>query len=136
MRADTGVGPAMASGSQVCRGNWALLPMTPMNRATAPTTSTVWSIPPDRAARFRRAMSKLCPLAKKRMMIPMSIPASPRRVVKKAFRAASELSFSSHQWPMSMKEHSPTPSHPRRRKMVVLEVTSTSIDAVKRARAA
>ena len=32
MSADTGVGPAMASGSQVCSGNWPLLPMTPMNR--------------------------------------------------------------------------------------------------------
>ena len=32
MSADTGVGPAMASGSQVCSGNWPLLPMMPMNR--------------------------------------------------------------------------------------------------------
>jgi hypothetical protein len=27
--AEIGVGPAMASGSQVCSGNWALLPATP-----------------------------------------------------------------------------------------------------------
>ena len=32
MSADTGVGPAMASGSQVWSGNWPLLPMTPMKR--------------------------------------------------------------------------------------------------------
>ena len=32
IRAETGVGPAMASGSQMCSGNWALLPMMPMNR--------------------------------------------------------------------------------------------------------
>ena len=31
--ADTGVGPAMASGSQVCSGNWPLLPMMPMKQA-------------------------------------------------------------------------------------------------------
>ncbi|MNN54661.1 hypothetical protein D3C81_1694870 [compost metagenome] len=31
IRADTGVGPSMASGSQVCRKNWADLPMAPMN---------------------------------------------------------------------------------------------------------
>ena len=29
MRALTGVGPAMASGSQTCSGNWALLPTAP-----------------------------------------------------------------------------------------------------------
>ena len=29
MRALTGVGPSMASGSQTCNGNWALLPTAP-----------------------------------------------------------------------------------------------------------
>jgi hypothetical protein len=32
MRAETGVGPAMASGSQTMRGTWALLPMAPTKR--------------------------------------------------------------------------------------------------------
>jgi hypothetical protein len=27
--AETGVGPSIASGNQVCSGNWALLPMQP-----------------------------------------------------------------------------------------------------------
>ena len=40
--ADTGVGPAMASGSQVCSGNWPLLPMTATNSAIAAHSSTVW----------------------------------------------------------------------------------------------
>src|SRR6185312_1000466 len=29
MRADTGVGPSIASGSQMCSGNWADLPIAP-----------------------------------------------------------------------------------------------------------
>ena len=29
MRAETGVGPSIASGSQMCRGNWADLPTAP-----------------------------------------------------------------------------------------------------------
>ena len=33
IRADTGVGPSMASGSQVCRKNWADLPIAPTNRS-------------------------------------------------------------------------------------------------------
>ena len=31
MSADTGVGPSIASGSHICRGNMALLPAPPMN---------------------------------------------------------------------------------------------------------
>ena len=34
IRAETGVGPSMASGSQVCRPSWADLPMAPMNSST------------------------------------------------------------------------------------------------------
>ena len=33
--AETGVGPSIASGSQVCRKNWADLPMAPMNSRIA-----------------------------------------------------------------------------------------------------
>ena len=41
MRADTGVGPSIASGSQTCSGNWALLPIAPakISRAMAATTT-------------------------------------------------------------------------------------------------
>ena len=46
---DTGVGPAMASGSQVCSGNWPLLPMHAMNSATAAHSSRVWLASPDSA---------------------------------------------------------------------------------------
>ena len=45
MSADTGVGPAMASGSHVWSGNWPLLPMMPMNRQTAAASSMAWSAP-------------------------------------------------------------------------------------------
>jgi hypothetical protein len=33
--AETGVGPSIASGSHVCRKNWADLPIAPMNRRIA-----------------------------------------------------------------------------------------------------
>ncbi len=41
MSAETGVGPAIASGSQVWSGNWPLLPMMPMSRQDAPTSQIV-----------------------------------------------------------------------------------------------
>ena len=39
-RAETGVGPSMASGSQVSRGNWALLPTMPPKMSRAARVST------------------------------------------------------------------------------------------------
>ena len=39
IRAETGVGPAIASGSHTWRGNWADLPMAPPNRRRAATVS-------------------------------------------------------------------------------------------------
>ncbi len=43
MSADTGVGPAMASGSQVWSGNWPLLPMMPTIRHEAAASISAWS---------------------------------------------------------------------------------------------
>ena len=83
-----------------------------------------------------RAMSKVWPAAKNRMMMPISRPTSPVRVVKNALRAASEFSFSSHQWPMSMNEHRPTSSQPTSSWSRLSDTTSSSIDAVNRLRAA
>ena len=61
---------------------------------------------------LRVSVSKVPPAAKNRMDTPTSSPTSPTRLVKKALRAASELALSSHQWPMSTKEHTPTSSQP------------------------
>ncbi len=97
IRADTGVGPAMASGSHVWRGNCADLPMTPMNRATAPASRAVSPMAPVSAASLMAVMSKVWPAAKNMVTIPTSRPMSPVRVVRKAFMAASEFSFFSHQ---------------------------------------
>ena len=43
MRADTGVGPAMASGSQTNSGSWADLPTAPTNRSSAMAVAVDWS---------------------------------------------------------------------------------------------
>src|SRR5574343_1881749 len=41
MRAETGVGPSMASGSQICSGNIADLPAPPINTSTRPHVNAV-----------------------------------------------------------------------------------------------
>ncbi len=41
----TGVGPSIASGSQVCSGIWALLAAAPTNRSSATAVATPVSAP-------------------------------------------------------------------------------------------
>ena len=47
--AEIGVGPSIESGSQTCRGNWALLPIAPMNKQMQVTVSSDHSTPGNRA---------------------------------------------------------------------------------------
>ena len=136
IRADTGVGPAMASGSQVWRGNWADLPITAQSRATAPMSNAQWVIRPWTASSLIRCASNVRPAAKNRIDTPTSSPTSPTRVVKNAFRAASEMSCCSHQWPISMKEQRPMISQPRIIWRVVEAVTRISMPLVNRDNAA
>ena len=76
------------------------------------------------------------PADQNRTIIPTSSPMSPTRLVKKAFKAASEFGFSSHQCPMSANEQTPTSSHPTIVCRIFSLRTKKSIDAEKRLRKA
>ena len=99
----------MASGSQVCSGNWPDFEQTAAVRQMAAMSRTRWLMPPSAASALMSTMLKV-PAPKNRMITPMIRPTSPTRLVRKALRAASELGFSSHQCPMSTNEQSPTSS--------------------------
>ncbi|MNS68273.1 hypothetical protein D3C72_1015520 [compost metagenome] len=43
--AEMGVGPSIESGSHTCSGNWALLPIAPMNRQMQITVMSIHSVP-------------------------------------------------------------------------------------------
>ena len=77
-------------------------------------------------------MSKVSPrpAVKNRMIMPTSRPMSPTRLVMNALRAASVFVFSSHQWPISTNEQTPTSSQLVMNCTVVALMTSISIDAV------
>ena len=62
--ADTGVGPAMASGSQVWRMNWPDFDMTAVIRQQDATNRMPWLIWPVLAISLMVAMSKVWPAAK------------------------------------------------------------------------
>ena len=81
------------------------------------------------------SMLKL-PAPQKMTTMPTRRPMSPVRVVKKAFRAASEFFFSSHQCPISMNEQRPMISQPRSSWTVFSATTRLSIPAVNSDRAA
>ena len=70
-------------------------------------------------------MLKVPSAAQNRTIIPIISPTSPTRVVMKALRAASLLAFSSHQWPMSVNEQTPTSSHTTRSPELLLATTGS-----------
>ncbi len=72
------------------------------------------------------------PADQNRMIMPISRPMSPTRLVRNALRAASELGFSSHQWPISANEQTPTSSQPTIICSTFSLMTKNSIDAVNR----
>ncbi len=95
MRADTGVGPSIASGSQTWSGNWALLPIAPANTSTATIPSGIvsavvgWIIHCIDCWMFSVAPSGRFSVFTKIAMIPSANPTSPTRLTMNAFFAAS-----------------------------------------------
>ena len=134
----TGVGPAIASGNQVCSGNWPLLPIAAMNKATAPTVIAAELGSPESAHDDKPRIEKpetpsvfvvQSFAAKYKTAVPVSKPISPVRVVKNALRAARLFAPSSHQCPINMNEHRPMISQPRMSWIMFSATTMLSMPA-------
>jgi hypothetical protein len=131
INADTGVGPAIASGSHTYSGICALFPHAPMNSsnpipvATAGLMLPTWPITPEMLS---------VPNAAKIHDIPSMNPMSPIRFTRNAFFPASAAKSFSKSNPMSRYEHNPTPSHPTNITAKLEPSTSTSIIAMNRFR--
>ena len=100
--AETGVGPSIASGSQVWSRNCADLPMAPMNSRKQITLTEVWNEKPNRPGSGWSASTWLAtsstpsapekatdPVSMKAPKIPSAKPKSPTRLTMKAFIAAA-----------------------------------------------
>ena len=100
--AETGVGPAIASGSHTCSGNCADLPIVPPNssRAAADTSPTE-APPPETISEIAGMFEVVNPVMKTSTKIPNMNGTSPTRVVMNALIAELELTWSSHQCPIS-----------------------------------
>ena len=98
--ADTGVGPAMASGSHTYSGICALLPAAPRKkkRAMAVTTAPPYSSP---AAAWAVPANVSVPVLANSRNMAIRNPKSPMRLTMNAFFPASAFAFSLNQNPMS-----------------------------------
>ncbi len=100
MRAETGVGPSIASGSHTWKGNWALLPAAP----TKSSTATVLRMSGSTSATFqatKESKKSIVPVSRKMPMMPMRKPWSATRLTRKAFFEASAGARLVYQKPMS-----------------------------------
>ena len=135
--AETGVGPSIASGSQVCRPSWADLPMAPMNSRKA-TTSSAWKLWPNAtiSVSFRRsALAKITSNwtlsnTTNAAAIPSMKPKSPTRLTTNALIAAAQAEGLVYQKPISRYDASPTPSQPKKSCTRLSELTSISMKNV------
>src|SRR5438874_10035995 len=96
IRAETGVGPSMASGSQVCNPSWADLPMAPTNSSRQAVSSAGTDLPRNMkwAAAMSGALAKISlkltePLSIQTAKMPSAKPKSPTRLTMNALIAAA-----------------------------------------------
>ena len=104
IRALTGVGPSIASGSHTWSGNCALLPTAPQKISSAiPAICQYWIWPPMYSAgSFWKTSGKLSvPTVVQMAMIPSENPRSPTRLTMKAFFAARAADRRRYQKPIS-----------------------------------
>lgn len=97
IRAETGVGPSMASGSHTCSGNWADLPTAPQKRHSTVMFSRVSLRPAGISIRLKSSVL----VSAQRVRMPIRKPKSPTRLQMKAFLAAFAAASLVYQWPMS-----------------------------------
>ena len=108
MSAETGVGPSIASGSQVCSRNCADLPIAPMNSsrqikvsasACQPKKSMV--LPVSEGACAKMVSKSIDCVIMKTAKMPSAKPKSPTRLTTKALIAAALASGLWYQKPIS-----------------------------------
>lgn len=116
-RADTGVGPSMAEGSQGCKPNWADLPVAAMIspsrgkvRSKFCDTANICCISQELRFMAIHAMAKIRPI-------------SPTRLYRTACRAAVFASARPYHQPMRRNDIIPTPSQPMKIWNMLLAVT-------------
>ena len=126
--AETGVGPSIASGSQVWSGIWADLATAPPRRPSATRLTAVCESP---AAPSNEAWKSSVPVCHIRTKNASAIVASPNAFITNAFFAAATASARSCQKPINRYEARPTRPQPASRSRKFPACTSSSIEKTK-----
>ncbi len=131
MRAETGVGPSIASGSQTWSGNWALLPTAPQK-----TRNAIAAIVASSSSAISSNDSRMSsvPVLTQISMMPRANPTSPTRLTMNAFLAARAAERFGYQNPMRRYEHRPTSSQAAKTVSQLSPRTSRSMLNMKRLR--
>jgi hypothetical protein len=138
IKADTGVGPSIASGSHVCNPNWADFPTTPKNKKNEIISDKKNSYPKITTqsckiygAKANTVKKSTVPKNKKIKNIPKAKPQSPTRLTTIALRADLFAWIRVYQKLISKYDESPTPSQPRNIWIKFPAVNSIAIKNVK-----
>src|SRR5579871_5333387 len=114
IKADTGVGPSIASGSHTYSGSCADFPQAPTNssKVAAVMYHSPVKLKTCVCAYWLTSVKRNDPHSHATKNIPRRNPASPMRLTMNALFAASLADFLWKYNPISRYEHNPTPSHP------------------------
>ncbi len=111
IRAETGVGPSIASSSQVCSGNCADLPQAASRSRNPIAVSAACEASPETGEIFA---NDVVPKVANISPTPSERPMSPTRLITKAFLAAAAAVGLYCQKPIRRYDARPTPSQPRK----------------------
>jgi len=139
--AETGVGPSMASGNQVCKPNCADLPTTPKNRKNA-IISIIFRLKPNKencssiknGNNANTVKKSTVPRNRKIKNIPIASPQSPMRFTTIALKADLLACTLVNQKLINKYEDKPTPSQPKNICIKLPAVTRIAIKKVKNER--
>ena len=134
IRAETGVGPSIASGSQVCSGTCADFANAPTSRPMQPATSSP-SLCENASLDLVELVRKSSePVPLKMKYVPITRPTSPTTLMTNALMPARVAVVRRYQNEISRYEAAPTNAQPTIRNKKLPARTSSSIEKTKKFR--
>src|SRR5437763_9065113 len=129
--AETGVGPSMASGSQVWSGTWADLANAPTSSRRQPTTRSVWLCVNVCGTAAKVLTKSTVPVCLKMKNVPSTRPTSPTTLITNALMPARVAVVRRYQYEISRYDAAPTNAQPTISSTKLPASTSSSIDSTK-----
>src|SRR3954451_16605772 len=127
IREETGVGPSMASGSQVCSGTWADLANAPTSSRMQPATSSGWSTVKTRSTAAKVLRKSSVPVPLKMKYVPSTSPTSPSTLITNALMPAEVAVVRRYQNEIRKYEAAPTNAQPTIKMKKLAARTSSSM---------